>query len=74
MNLQNFTALYIDPAATTILISSLLPALLFFIAGGILLIIGIAKNILGLKIAGGCILGVLAVLALFIFLIMSNIS
>lgn len=73
MNLQNFTALYIDPAATTILIS-LIPLLLIFIVGGILLVIGIAKNILGLKIAGGCILGVLAVLALFIFLIMSNIS
>ena len=73
MNLQSFTALYIDPAATTILIS-LIPLLLIFIVGGILLVIGIAKNILGLKIAGGCILGVLAVLALFIFLIMSNIS
>lgn len=73
MSLQNFTALYIDPAATTILIS-IIPLLLIFIVGGILLVIGIAKNILGLKIAGGCILGVLAVLALFIFLIMSNIS
>ncbi len=74
MNLQNFTALYIDPAATSILISLIIPLLLIFIAGGILLVIGIAKDILGLKIAGGCILGVLAVLALFIFLIMSTIS